>query len=491
MNNEELKMVGNYGCYIDENNVISFQVGESPRASALPIDPLFAESLTYLQNEVQWLSVQGFQICCRGLNNRKCEEITMDIKKNRLLPRLISKQVNMLYGHGPAVYIPRISDGKLKREWVDCREITDWMQSWKERGMETDCKDFAKAVIKNFYYFRDFFVKWRFTAGKERGALPVAGLEAMENKDCRLATTRKDVATSVVYYKDFRHIAVGKWGMGVGSYSIYPKFNPSEVGNYRYAAISHHREKSVDDFYGVNETHEGTRAYIKGSNDTADYINSFLRNSLAAKIHIVIPNAWIESKRTQISKLCDENKKRQKEGKELFVYNGIEIGTEYRESHVIQFLQSELRKISSYLTGQDNQGKAYATISFKNSQGEEERWTIETVDLKYKEYIDALISYDKRADEVLLSSVGLDSSISSVSKDGVILKSGADAYYNYLIYILSLTSEDEICCEPLNQAIAINFPELYAQGYRIGFYREVPARQEDVSPKNRLNQQQS
>lgn len=81
--------------------------------------------------------------------------------------------------------------------------------------------------------------------------------------------------------------------------------------------------------------------------------------------------------------------------------------------------------------------------------------------------------------------------LSSVSKDGVISKSGADAYYNYLIYIMSLTSEDEICSEPFNMAIQINFPHLYSQGYRLGFYREVPARQEDVSPQNRLNQQQS
>mgnify|MGYP000352653327 FL=1 len=92
---------------------------------------------------------------------------------------------------------------------------------------------------------------------------------------------------------------------------------------------------------------------------------------------------------------------------------------------------------------------------------------------------------------MLLSSVGLDSSISRVSKDGVISKSGADAYYNYLIYIMSLTSEDEICSEPFNMAVQINFPHLYSQGYRLGFYREVPARQEDVSPQNRLNQQQS
>ena len=173
------------------------------------------------------------------------------------------------------------------------------------------------------------------------------------------------------------------------------------------------------------------------------------------------------------------------------MFNGIDIGTEFKESTLIKYIQSELRKISQYLSGADNQGKAYATISFKSGGTEEERWKIETVDLKYKEYIESLITYDKRADEVLLSSVGLDSSISSVGKDGVISKSGSDAYYNYLIYLMSLTPDEEICCEPFNWAIQINFPLLYKKGYRIGFYREIPSRQEEVKPNERLNQQES
>ena len=105
--------------------------------------------------------------------------------------------------------------------------------------------------------------------------------------------------------------------------------------------------------------------------------------------------------------------------------------------------------------------------------------------------MDALIAYDKRTEEALLSSVGLDAAISAVSKDGVISKSGSDAYYNYLIYIMSLTPEDEVCAQPLNLALRVNFPEYWDQGYRIGFYREVPQRQEDIAPKDRLNQQQS
>ena len=56
---------------------------------------------------------------------------------------------------------------------------------------------------------------------------------------------------------------------------------------------------------------------------------------------------------------------------------------------------------------------------------------------------------------------------------------------------MSLTSEDEVCAEPLNWALRLNFPELYRQGYRLGFYREVPQRQEDISPDDRLNRQQS
>ena len=337
MSKSNLKMIGNYGCYLDDDNVISFQIGDKPISSVLDSDPMFPVLNDSNFPDMQWQSIQGFQVCSRGFNNLKCEEIASDIKKNRLLPRLITKQINMLYGHGISVYKPTITDGKLQKEWIDCPEVIDWLNSWKERGLESDHKEVAKSIIKNYYYFRDFFVKWRFTIGKGRGVLPVAGLEIMENKHCRLATTKKDVATDVVYYKDFRYIAVGRWGYGTSTFRIYPKFNLAEISNYKYAAISHHREKSVDEFYGVNETHAGTKSYIKGSNDTADYINSFLRNSLAAKIHIIIPNAWLESKRIQITKLCEENKRRKKNNEKLLEYNNIEIGTEFKESTLIQW----------------------------------------------------------------------------------------------------------------------------------------------------------
>lgn len=488
--NDAIELYGNVGTYIMDGNVLSFQIGEGQQLFNAPA-PLVPQGRPLFLHEHQWLSVNGYNVCMRGTNNALCDEVTMEIKQNRLLPRLYSKEIKMLYGHGPCAYIQTVEGGKMKREYTALPEWDEWMNTWQERGMECTAQEFAKTNIKNFYYFGDFFCKWRFTRGKRIGLMPVAGIEALENKHCRLATTRNDVAYEQITYGDFHHIAVGRWTYGLGNYKVYPKFELSEIDNCIYAAVSHHREKSVDEFYGVNETHQGARPYIQGSNQTATYINTFLKNSLAAKIHIIIPNAWVSSKRNQLMKLTEENKQRVAKKQELVKYNGIEIGTEYRESTLVEYMRLELRKIGNYLSGAENQGKAYSSISFMDSSGYEQQWKIETIDLKYKEYIESLIAYDKRAEEALLSSVGLDASITAVSKDGVISKSGSDAYYNYLIYIMSLTPEDEICCEPFNLALKLNFPNLYKQGYRIGFYREVPQRQEDVAPKDRLNNQQS
>ncbi len=487
---DRIEVHGRVGNYISDAGIISFQMGEG---RDLFDDTLFSSlwKSAPILHEHHWLSMQGYNLCMRGMNNTLCDEITHEIKQNRLLPRLYSKEIKMLYGYGPAVYMQTVSDGKPRKEWTDLPDVADWLHTWDERGLPT-VEEFCKAEIKNYYYFGDFFAKWRFSRGKRIGfGLPVAGLESMENKNCLLATTRRDVATALVDYSDFRFVAVGKWFFGTGSYKIYPKFAMGEASNYIYSAISHHREKSVDEFYGVNETHQGARPYIQGSNKTAIYINSFLKNSLAAKIHIIIPNAWVESKRNQIMKLCEENKKRLANKQPMIKYNGIEIGDELKESTIVEYIRLELRKFGQYLSGENNQGKAYSTFSFMDGSGHEQQWKIENIDMKYKEYIEAMIAYDKRTEEALLSSVGLDASISAVSKDGVISKSGSDAYYNYLIYIMSLTSEDEICSEPLNMALRLNFPEYYKQGYRIGFYREVPQRQEDTAPKDRLNQQQS
>lgn len=484
---DNIEMIGNVGNYMDEHNVFSFQYG----SGFVPADRFFTNTVPGLMGQQHWLSVQGYNVAMRGWNNLQCEELESDIKKNRLLPKLINKQCTMLYGHGPFIYKRAFIDNKIQKQWIEVPQVQEWLNSWDRNGMQCSYIDFAKSIIKNYYYYHDFFVMWRMAKGKLIGRMPIAGMETQENKYCRLATIRQDVATQLISYSDFGQIILGNWAYGAANFKVYPRLDLMEVDNINYAGISHHRDMSPGDVYGLNETHSGALPYIKASNDTPNYINAFLKNSLAAKIHVIIPNAWIEAKRAQITTLCEENKKREKLNQTLLTYNDIVIGTSFKESTLIQYMQSEMRKLSKYLSGVDNQGKAYASISFiTGQQQKEQRWQIETVDLKYKEYIEALISYDKRADEVMLSSVGMDSSISAISKDGVISKSGADVYYNYLIYLMQLEPDDQKCSEPFNWALRLNFPDLYRQGYRFGYYRELPQRQEDISPNNRLNKQQ-
>lgn len=490
----EVSYMGNYGLSINEDTVLSFQLGDRPLNSSVLDDPGFERS-AMATFAPQWLNVEGYNVLARGENNLQCEEQGYTIKKNRLHPRLIDKQVKYLYGEGPSGYYKDVDEkGKPVKRWTREPAVFKWLESWEANGVESSYTDFGMSVVRRFYTFYDYFARYPMSAGGAFGFRnKIAGIELVENKNCRLATSKSfNVARDIPTYKDFRYIAFGNWGLSVTNFKIYPRFNIADVSKYfETTAISHHRQSSVGDFYGCNETYEGTKPWIRGANDSPEYINSFLKNSLSAKIHIIIPNAWIVSKRSQITSICQENKKRSTKDLPLLKYNGIEIGTDYSEAFLIQYVNSEIKKATEFLSGKSNQGKSFVSWSFRTSDKEEERWRFETIDMKYKEYIEAMIAYDKRVDDVLVMSMGLDPSITGVSQSGVISKSGADVYYNYLVYLASLTPDDEKCSEAYNIALRVNFPDLYARGYRIGFYREVLSRQSEVSPNDRLGAQQS
>lgn len=485
----EISTLGNFGLCISEDTVTTFQIGDRPMGSSVLNDPGFERSVMQIVIP-QWLNVQGYNVYARGEHNLQCEEIEYTIKRNRLHPRLIDKQVKFLYGKGPhGYYITTDSEGTLQRKWYRDPEVFRWLESWQRNGIETSYTDFAMSLIRRFYTFYDYFAKHRFSMGAQFGiGYPIAGLELVENKHCRLATAKTfDALSEIPTYSDFRYIAFGVWGLATTKFKIYPRFDISEIHRYRYAAISHHRQSTVGDFYGCNETYYGTKPWIQGANDSPDYINSFLKNSLSAKIHIIIPDAWIASKRSQIKAICEENRKRKADGKPLLTYNSIEVGTDYSESFLVRYMNAEIKKATEFLSGKSNQGKSFVSYSFRTGQKEEERWRFETIDMKYKEYIEAMIAYDKRVDGVLVASMGLDPSITGISQEGVISKSGADVYYNYIVYLASLTADDEICSEAFNYALQVNFPKKYEAGYRIGYYREIPSRQSQVSEDKRLD----
>ena len=474
---------GRYGFSVTDNSVLTFQVGGESIQDVLGgrDEGLLRPTL----RDGHRVKVDKYNVLTRGHNDAQIEEISRDVKSNRLMPEVIEKQIKIMFGMGLYVYRPEFNEkGKLVRKWQECPRITAWLKSWEDYGVTDDYNDFALACIRRYYYFEDYFVKWRFMRGKAVGKMPVAALELVDNSRARLATAKNLSPFGVYDYDDFTHVMVGDWHYR-GEFRVYPRLRVQDIASYD-VAISHHANDDIDSIYGRSKSYDGIREWLKAANENPKFIRSFLRNAMAAKMHIIIPNEWVESKKKQITSLCDHNRQLKKEGKEMVRYNGIEIGTDYNEALLMQYINVELERLTSYLSGSENQGKMFSTFSFRDKNGEEVRWRIEQVDLKYKEYIESLITFDRRADEVLLSAKGIDPSISNVSKEGVISKSGSDALYNYIIYLLQLPAPEKICCDALNMAVRANFPDLWAQGYMLGFYRTTPEKQEDISPSNRL-----
>lgn len=448
---------------------------------------------------VALLGVGNYFVYPFGQDNLEPNVCARMITDNRLLPELIEKQIRMLYGNGPVLYRQGIdAQGHVTRMYIEDAEIAEWLDSWKERGLADDFNTYINKCVRSFYYTEGVFSSWRLSAGgRSRYSLPVAGLEHISELRCRLCTRHNPAGKTDWTDSDFSHVMVGNWdGGNTGEYKVYRRFDPA-APLAASSAISYSKNPTFgEEVYAFNVFFRGIKDWIHGSNMTPAYINDYLENAMSARLHIVIPQAWVEAKKNMLEDICSMNAELEAKNKELqrvkFSENEyMDVGTEYNENLLNEYISRELKKLTSFLSGSGrNQGKVYATRSFSDGQGGEERWRIEEIPQKYKEYIEAILEYDKRADEVMLSSKGLDSSISNVSKDGIVSKSGSDAYYNYMIYLNGLTIPETVVCADVNFALKLNFREKYRSGIRIGFYRPAIARQQDVTPENRITSNQ-
>lgn len=482
---EDYRNLGHIGWYKDGSTTLTFQLGDKSPGSS--------DSYSKQSEELNSIALPqvgrygNYNVLLKGSNNLLPEEIAGMVNKNRLLPKLLEKQIYLLYGRGLHVFKPTLVDGKVSREWIIDSPIMEWLNNWQINGLNDSAEDYALKTIRDFYWYEDMWAKWRMRGSRRiNGALPVVGLEHIENKRPRLATT--NTSTAAMYDpvdSDYNNVIVGRWDYGYRKdYGVYPRMRPSNVMQ-NGVSVSYHKAGSPGQIYGMNKFYMGTRPWLIGTNNNPESINAYLENSLSARHHVIIPAEYVQSVETRLQEYCKINKQRSDENKELIKPNGLEIGTAYHAGLRDAYLKEDLKNLTSVLTGRKNEGKIFTTWSFQTEQGTVQ-WKIEAIDQQYKEFIQALIEYDKRADAVITTALGIDASISNISKDGIISKSGADVYYNYIIYLLGLTIPEQKCTEALNWAVQINFPDLYKQGYRIGFYQDTPQRQEEVAPADRL-----
>lgn len=486
MNKIDIKRIGNRGVALGNNQCVSFEVSTREQ-SAIDGKP---QASPYTPSEI--FKLNDYYVLSCGKDNLEPNRVRNTIGMNRLLPELIEKQVRFLYGTGFYLYRTEVQLNKPIRVPCLLPRVVAWVDGWRENHLRDSIEIYLNKAVRDFYYMEGVWTRWRLAKSRRVGGeLPIAGLEIISPVRCRFAS-RSQLDPGSCEDGDFQTVLVGNWDNPTRqTIQVYPRFDHSAPLTYG-TAVSYARNPSFgEEVYAYNKYFRGIEQWLIGSNLTPTYINSYYENSLSAKLHVIIPYAWVERKKRWLDDVCNENAERAELNKELITVNGIEVGTEYSEATLDHYIDSEIEAFTQYLSGAKNQGKAYFSYSTPGDDGKELAWKIEEVPLKYKEFISTLIEYDKRADEVLLSSKGIDASISNISKDGIISNSGSNAFYNYMIYISTLYTAEMVVLDALQFALKLNFPEEYASGVRFGLLSlNNVQRQEDVPPGQRMNNDQ-
>ena len=418
------------------------------------------------------------------------QEVDALIRENKLLPGILRKQEDFLYGHGPYLYRIEIVDGKKVRLPVEDERIQQWLDSWEKYGVD-NYQDYLRQLIADYYRVRTCVSQYHFAKGRIM-ALPgsILALSYVGADEARLATT-EDFTHRRLKQTDCNYVVVGDWLLvGTHDFDIYNRFDPANP--YKFPnAIAFNGCKSFGKWvYAYNEWFTGLREWVKASNLTPKYLNSYLKNALNAHVHVKIPQAWVTVHTTTLQTICQQNAAAQS-NQLVHEYRGVKLVDEekklpyrFNQNMVDDLIANELEKITKLLSGEGkNQGKLYATTKVG-----QEGWEFSDFPSKFKDYFDSVIKYDERADKVTLAGIGISSSITNVENDGVISKSGSDVYYNYIVYLNALTYAEQFVCKEINRAIQLNFPHAVEQKIRLGFNIEIPVRQQDTTPSDRIDQ---
>jgi hypothetical protein len=423
------------------------------------------------------------------------QEVHSIISENKLLPEIIEKQVKFLFGKGPRLYQEK-TEGEgihLKRYRipVEIPEIEDWLDSWEDNGYDPSWI-YLKNRAVDFYNVNTCCSKWHFNnsrrAPKMTGAPKIRALSYVGADEARLATTI-DSLTKRIKNSDCKHIILGDWlNPNKYEYEVFHRFNPADPFRYP-TAVSFDIDKTFTKWvYTFNNWFKGLLEWIKASNFNPKYLNSYLKNALNAHVHAIIPGSWYNQQRELLQNICNDNLTGS--APVQVEYRGVKLIDEqnrpvpFYETMVEEVIAHELRQITSLMSGEGkNQGKLWASTRWAKDDG----WEFEEFPGKFKEYFDTVLSYDRRADQVTLAGKGVPPSISGVNKEGEVSNSGSEVYYNYLIYVNSLTWDEYIVLQDLNRALKYNWPCTVQQKIKFGFWIDIPAKLQDTTPSERLN----
>lgn len=408
--------------------------------------------------ETTWQTVCGQKIVPFGFDNNLPIHLRNILDENNLGPGILERQMGLLYGQG--VFLNRLGyeNGEIVHLWEEDKEIQEWLDSW-------DYVSYIKGCMTDYLHLKGFFDAKYLERGHRLGGKPrIAKLEHIPAKNARLewVDSRK--------VEDVRHIVVGDFengclGTGVRVYPIYDRRDP---GRYGASASYNHTYSFARDFYAVPQYWGALRWIVKGS-EIPTIFKYVTDNGINLAYLVKAPAEYWEERRARIQTLNP-------------TWDGTKV-----ENEISDLTVELLKQMQDVLSGKENAGKFFYSLDMPSDNGTGRvSWTVEAIDQKMKDFVEAQLKISEASASAITSGMGLHPSLSNVMVNGK-LASGSELLYAFKLFLLSDTEiASQTILEPINQAIAFNFP---GKGLKLGFYHKQLEAEDALTSSARIKNQ--
>jgi hypothetical protein len=443
---------GNVGYAYNEKHGYSFEISATERSE---IEQRVAEKQSFTDWESRAFTVGEYDVIPFGHDNNLPIEIRSTVNDHNLAPRIFTKKKFLLWGEGPMLYKRTFKEGKPTIEWIEDSEIQSWLESW-------DYHIYLRQAIEDYNHAEGHFSKIYLAKASRLGAARVSRIDHVGTHLARLAVPRLSVGQPPV------RVLVGQWlKHHVEHYQSYPIFNKQKPGAHSVSVHYAHMFGFASDYYARPDV-VGSLAWIRRATAIPFILEALTNNSLNIKWHIISPARYWEAKADNLKEQCTLE------------------GKQYSHKMLEDLKDEVFTSLSNVLSGVDNVGKFFQSESFIEIVGataKEHVWQILPLDQKIKDYVDAQLAISTRSDFTTTAGLGLHQALSNIGGDGK-SDSGSEQLYALKNHLLSeVALPESIITEAINIALAINWPN---KGLKLGFYRNLPEREEDISSKERV-----
>lgn len=451
--------------YIDDNGYAAIEVADSVYTFEITgqdrselVDQIEQSKLERNYEDYPF-RVNQYKVFPNGSSNNVPKEIRELLKANHLAPRIFKKKKYLLWGRGPILKkLEPNDDGTIKESYIlNDPEITPWLKSFNYRKYLLQAiEDFGKLEYQASKVFRS-------RAARIGRADFIAKIEHVPGAKVRLgclASDQEDIPT---------HVLVGNWhGLHHKDLQVYKLSDEMNLAKY---PVSVH----FSSLYTMAYSHYpypdvmSVKPWMKRSSAIPYILETFTKNNLTIRWHIKSPQAYWDAVEQRLQDECREK------------------NITYKHKMLEKAKEDKFKQIAKVFSSAENTGKFITTETIKevllDRHVVDHQWQFDPIDQKVKEFIDAQLKISERADLNTNAGLGLHQALSNVSTTGK-SDSGSEQLYASRNHNMSEVDIPEmIICDTINKAIEINWP---GKDVRLGFYRDQPVREQDVTPSKRV-----